>query len=257
MAELTTDIKTNEKDEKPISSIMKESLMNRMAAEITLSSNSGVTMKKWRLLFGLKQSEVAKKMSISPSVLSDYEKGKRRSPGIGFVRRFIRSLIELDEERGGINIHKYSGYVTTIHKAIIDIGEYRLPRKLIDLIPLIDGIFLWGNVKSDAIVYGYTVIDSLTAIRYMDAHEFIYIFGSNSMRLLVFTGVSTGRSPMVAAKVFPLKPTAIALHGPKNEKEVDLLAIELAESIGVPLILSKSSDIQKLIENLKKAGDQL
>jgi putative transcriptional regulator len=40
-------------------------------------------MKKWRVLFGLKQSEVARKMSISPSVLSDYEKGKRRSPKVG------------------------------------------------------------------------------------------------------------------------------------------------------------------------------
>jgi putative transcriptional regulator len=69
--------------ERTIYEAMKESLMNRMAAEITLSSNSGVTMKKWRVLFGLKQSEVARKMSISPSVLSDYEKGKRRSPKVG------------------------------------------------------------------------------------------------------------------------------------------------------------------------------
>ncbi len=243
------------KDEKSIFNAMKESLMNRMAAEITLSSNSGVTMKKWRILFGLKQSEVARKMSISPSVLSDYEKGKRRSPGIGFVKRFVKSLIELDEERGGLNIHKFSGYVTTIHKAIIDIGEYRVPQKLIDLLSAIDGIFLWGSMKSDCIVYGYTVIDSLTAIRYMDSHEFVYIFGANSMRLLVFTGVTTGRSPMVAAKVFPLKPAAIALHGPRNEKEVDRLAIELAESIGVPLILTKCPGVDKIVSNLKKAGE--
>jgi len=243
------------REDKTIYDAMKESLANRMAAEITLSSNSGITMKKWRVLFGLKQSEVARKMSISPSVLSDYEKGKRRSPGIGFVRRFIKSLIELDEERGGLNIHKYSGYATTIHKAIIDIGEYRVPRKLIDLLSAIDGIFLWGSVKSDCIIYGYTVIDSLTAIRYMDSHEFTYIFGANSMRLLVFTGVTTGRSPMVAAKVFPLKPAAIALHGPRSEKEVDRLAVELAESIGVPLILTKCPEVEKIVNNLKKAGE--
>jgi putative transcriptional regulator len=243
------------REDKTIYDAMKESLANRMAAEITLSSNSGITMKKWRVLFGLKQSEVARKMSISPSVLSDYEKGKRRSPGIGFVRRFIKSLIELDEERGGLNIHKYSGYATTIHKAIIDIGEYRVPRKLIDLLSAIDGVFLWGSVKSDCIIYGYTVIDSLTAIRYMDSHEFTYIFGANSMRLLVFTGVTTGRSPMVAAKVFPLKPAAIALHGPRSEKEVDRLAVELAESIGVPLILTKCPEVEKIVNNLKKAGE--
>jgi putative transcriptional regulator len=187
--------------------------------------------------------------------LSDYEKGKRRSPGIGFVRRFIKSLIELDEERGGLNIHKYSGYATTIHKAIIDIGEYRVPRKLIDLLSAIDGVFLWGSMKSDCTIYGYTVIDSLTAIRYMDSHEFTYIFGANSMRLLVFTGVTTGRSPMVAAKVFPLKPAAIALHGPRSEKEIDRLAVELAESIGVPLILTKCPEVEKIVSNLKKAGE--
>lgn len=255
MVRLTQESKKYDKDEKQLFNVMKESLMDRIAAEITLSSNSGITMKKWRVLFGLKQSDVARKMSISPSVLSDYEKGKRRSPGIGFVRRFIRSIIELEEERGGINIYKFSGHATTIHKAIIDIGEYRVPRRLVDLLPAIDGTFLWGSMKSDAVVYGYTVIDSLTAIRYMESHEFIYIFGANSMRLLVFTGVSTGRSPMVAAKVFPLKPSAIALHGPKDEKSVDLLAIELAESIGVPLILSKCPDVEKIVNNLKKAGE--
>ncbi|MEM1517768.1 MAG: helix-turn-helix domain-containing protein [Nitrososphaerota archaeon] len=252
---MTQEPKRYDKNERQIFDALKESLMNKIAAEITLSSNSGVTMKKWRVLFELKQSDVARKMSISPSVLSDYEKGKRRSPGIGFIRRFIKSIIELDEERGGHNIYKFSGHASTIHKAIIDISEYRVPRRLGDLLSAIEGTFLWGNIKSDAEVYGYTVIDSLAAIRYMESHEFIYIFGANSMRLLVFTGVSTGRSPMIAAKVFPIKPTAIALHGPKDEKEVDLLAIELAESIGVPLILSKCPEIDKIVSNLRRAGE--
>jgi len=52
----------------------EEALMNRIAGEIILSKTPGEVMKKWRLLFELSQSELARHMGIAPSVLNDYRK---------------------------------------------------------------------------------------------------------------------------------------------------------------------------------------
>ncbi|MEM2514517.1 MAG: helix-turn-helix domain-containing protein, partial [Candidatus Bathyarchaeia archaeon] len=60
--------------------VSREELMRRIAGEIILSESPGRIMKKWRNLFELTQAEVARLMGISPSVLSDYENERRKSP---------------------------------------------------------------------------------------------------------------------------------------------------------------------------------
>jgi putative transcriptional regulator len=227
-----------------------ESVRVRIAGEIASSKNPGLVMKKWRTLFGEKQREVARTMGISPSVLSDYEKGKR-SPGIRFVRRFVESLVTLDLARGGANIRHFAEPTRSRHKAILDIKEYREPVSLRRLVEAIDGVYLYGEQFAESEVFGYTVIDSIAAIRHMDSSEFMQIFGLTSVRLLTFTNVSTGRSPLVAVRVYPLKPLAVALHGPKNIENVDRLAVELAELSNIPLILSTKSSVREILESLR------
>ena len=39
-------------------------------------------------------------MNVSPSVISDYE-GGRRIPGLGVVRKLVNGLLALDLDRGG------------------------------------------------------------------------------------------------------------------------------------------------------------
>ena len=56
-------------------------LAKNIAGEVTLSINPNETLKKWREIFGLTQIEVAKQLGVSPSVISDYEAGRRKSPG--------------------------------------------------------------------------------------------------------------------------------------------------------------------------------
>lgn len=221
----------------------------KIAGEIAISKNPGVVMKKWRQLFSEKQREVAAKMGISPSVLSDYEQGKR-SPGIRFVKKFVDSLIVLDLEKGGGNVRHFSDFTRLRHKAILDMRELRVPILLSRVIEAIQGEFLWSALGREPEIFGYTVIDSIAAIRHMDSTEFIQIFGPTSMRLLVFTNVTTGRSPLVAVRVYPLKPLAVALHGPTSADQVDRLAIELAELSKIPLILSKSKSVKEMIEAL-------
>ncbi len=228
-----------------------EAVKVRIAGEIAISKSPGVAMKKWRQLFGEKQREVAARMGVSPSVLSDYEQGKR-SPGIKFVGRYVESLIALDLEKGGANIRHFSDPSRSRHRAILDLREFSTPVTLGEIVEAMEGEYLWRSRGREPEVYGYTVVDSIAAIRYMDSTEFIQIFGLTSMRVLVFTNVSTGRSPLVAVRVYPLKPVAVALHGPPSPEQVDKLAVELAELSRVPLILSRSKSVKDMIDSLRR-----
>ncbi len=60
-----------------------------------MSDNPPQQLKYWRKRFGVKQADLARKMDITPSVLSDYEKGRRPSPGVNFIKRYLVALYEL------------------------------------------------------------------------------------------------------------------------------------------------------------------
>jgi putative transcriptional regulator len=66
-----------------------------IAGAVVLSDNPPQQLKFWRKKFGVKQADLAKKMAITPSVLSDYEKGRRPSPGANFIKRYLQALYEL------------------------------------------------------------------------------------------------------------------------------------------------------------------
>ncbi|MCS7142901.1 MAG: helix-turn-helix domain-containing protein [Aigarchaeota archaeon] len=235
-------------------SLARDRLLTEIAGEITLSSSPGQTLRKWRTLFDLKQRDLARKMGISPSVLSDYEKGKRKTPGTMFVKRFVESLIELDEERGGYHINRYTTTFGRVHSSILDIREFRVPITIGELASLIEAEFIENSHLSSNETYGYSIMDSHSAIKYMDSTDFIYVYGNNSMRTLIFTNVSTGRSPMVAVKIFPLKPSAVVLSGPQDVKSIDWLARELAVFMKVPLLLSHLKSVDEMISRLRRIG---
>ena len=223
----------------------------KIAAEIVFSNEPGRTMRKWRLIFGLTQKDVANAMGISSPVLSDYEKGKRRSPGINFVSRFVRSLIDLDLQRGGKVVHKMFEGTMKLQHSVIDMVEFPEPVELMRVVEAVAGVPLTLPNEVSGHVYGYTVIDSLAAITELGPYDFVNLFGRNSMRAMVFTNVTSGRSPMVAIRVFPLKPKAVILHGPKRPDAVDELAKRLSEIERIPLILSTASSVESMIKSLR------
>ena len=102
---------------------MRDQLREKIAGEITLSADAGKTIRKWREEFGISQQELAKYLGFSPSVISDYESGRRKSPGITIVRRIVDGLIELDERSGGRVLKRYD--LGEKHDCIISIDEFR------------------------------------------------------------------------------------------------------------------------------------
>ncbi|MHB8605616.1 MAG: helix-turn-helix domain-containing protein [Thermoplasmatota archaeon] len=221
-------------------------MAEKMAGEITLSREPGQTIRKWREIFGVSQTQLAELLQVSPSVISDYESGRRKSPGTMTVQRIVYALLALDEERGNRVLRNYSSMMET-NDAIIDIRELFVPVKVPKFIEAIDGESIVSAENNERDLKGYTIIDSVKAITSLTACEYIMIYGWSSERALVFTGVSTGRSPMVAIRVHPMKPALIVYHRPEK---VDELAMRLAKNENIPLVVSRMP-LDKMIEKLR------
>ena len=67
-------------------------IVAKIAGNVVISNNPGEMLKIWRKRLKIKQIVLARKMKISPSVLSDYESGRRYSPGIIFIKRYIEAV---------------------------------------------------------------------------------------------------------------------------------------------------------------------
>jgi putative transcriptional regulator len=220
------------------SQVIRHKLAEKMAGEITLSDKPGEKIKKWRTNFNISQSELSAFLNISPSVISDYESGRRKSPGIFIISKIVGAILDMDTARGGEKICSYENILKGEFKtdAIYDIHEYLSPISVEELTKLINGEVVYRpgseHIKP---LYGYTMIDSLRAILQLSGNEFLKLYGWSSERAMIFTGVSTGRSPLVAIRVTNLKPALIVIHGIFSS-QVDKIAVKIAEIERVPLI---------------------
>jgi putative transcriptional regulator len=70
--------------------------------------------------------------------------------------------------------------------------------------------------------------------------QFQKIYGRSTARALIFTGVTSGKSPMVAVRVSNLKPGAVILQGIQPD-DVDPVAVKIAEVENVPLLTTPIS----------------
>lgn len=227
-------------------SLMKENLARRIAGEILLSNVPGTTVKKWRELFDATQTNLAEQLLISPSVISDYE-GGRRTPGARFTRRFVRGLFSFDEKQGGHAL-KSLGLITQLTSdAVIDIREFPIPIRSKTICEAVDGCVVANESRLDCTIYGYTIVDSVRLVVDFSGTDFYQLFGSTTERAAIFTNVSTGRSPMVAVRVHPLKPRMVVIHGPQK---VDTLAVKLARLENIPLVLSRLANVDDLVHSL-------
>tara|TARA_Y100000310_G_scaffold335413_1_gene417413 strand:+ start:1612 stop:2328 length:717 start_codon:yes stop_codon:yes gene_type:complete len=227
-----------------------EKLAATIAGEMCLSKDPGGSMKKWREIFGVTQTELADYLKISSSTLSDYEGGRRKSPGIGVVKRLVTSLIDIDSNRGG-KVAKQLEKDFKPKKEIFDTHEFFAVIKGTDFMKKIGGICVANQSRlKETKVYGYTIIDSLKVILEVPVHEYMQLYGKTPDRALLFRFVENGRSPMIAVKIgrfsTDMKPTVVVLHGKLSPKNVDPIAIKIAESEKIPLIIT-----DKPIEEIK------
>jgi len=227
----------------------EEDIAKRIAGELILSDKPWVIVKKWREIFEASQVEVANVMQVTPSVISDYEMG-RRIPGSKFIKKFVNALLEIDKRRGCKKIKEFSNMLLDIPRdAIIDIREYVEPVTVNDICLSVKGELVACSHLSNRKIFGHTIVDSIRCIEKLSGIDFFRLMGETSMRALIFTKVSIGRSPMVAVRVYPIKPAMVVMHGTQH---IDELAIKLATIEQIPLVLSKIESVEKMVENLKR-----
>ncbi len=225
---------------------MRDALLEKMAGEITLSDHAGATLRKWRETFDFSQSELAGHLQINPSVISDYESGRRKSPGIGTVKRMVEALVTMDVDRGGHVVARYHSLLNPT-EGILDIGEYRRNIPATEFVEAIEGRALVLANLEEKHVQGFTLIDSIKAIGTLNANDYVRVYGWSTERALVFSGIKYGRSPMIAIRVHPMKPSLVVYHRPED---VDKLAYRLAEFEQIPLITT-DLPIEELGERLR------
>ncbi len=227
---------------------MIDKLRMKIAGEIALSEDPGSTMKKWREIFGITQADLSKHIGVGISTISDYESNRRKSPGTGTIKRFVNALFELDSSRGGKIIQRLTEEKSSAEE-YFEVHEFARGLSLPDFIDLIEGEVITNkDLIENKQLYGYTLIDSIKVILEMPFSFFTGIYGNMNERALVFTGVSTGRSPMVVIRVSPSKPAAVVMHG---IKKVDKLALKISEKEQIPIITTNMG-VGQLKERLNR-----
>ena len=230
---------------------MIEELKEKIAGEITLSSEPGLTIRKWREEFGLSQNQLAEAMGVSHSVISDYESGRRKSPGAGLIKKLVNTFIDLDREAGSPTISKY--VPEAMSECIIAMGEFRNGVPMDQFIAEIGGTNLNPDKLPQKMVYGYTIVNSLKTIMLLSSNDYMKIYGWSTERALIFTDVHYGRSPMIAIRAHPLTPALVVYDRPDA---VDPLAVKLSRLERIPLVTTDVS-VETIVERLDKYKEGL
>jgi putative transcriptional regulator len=227
----------------------RRELAEKIAGEITLSEDPGATLRKWRTDFDVSQTELAASLDVSSSDISDYESGRRQSPGIGVVNRIVQALLDIDETRGGGRIRQHARVLS----AGFDSDIVHALREYPATIPLdhyYDAIGAEELVRgSQDTVAGHTVIDSIEAITRLSSEEFYRLYGQSTNRALVFTSVTRGESPLVAMRVVNPTPNAVVLHG-LSAADIWEHAADLARIDGFSLAVT-NRDLPDMLDGLE------
>ncbi len=225
-----------------------------IAGEIVLSSSPGKVIRKWRELLEIPQVDLAARMRTSSSVLSDYEAGRRKSPGAQFIRKLVKSMTEIALERRRDRIQLLLRQLcpdVTFWSAVYDLRDLEEPVEFNDFVNAIAGEVIVEPVIR-TLIYGYTIVDSMKLILDVPPHEYFRLYSITTQRAAIFANVEHGRSPLVAIKVFlsfsNIRPSVVVLHG---ISEPDRIGVEIARREKIPLVITKM-DLTSMIRNLRK-----
>ncbi|MEM3027061.1 MAG: helix-turn-helix domain-containing protein, partial [Thermoproteota archaeon] len=141
--------------------VAKQVSMKKIISDVVLAEQPFIVLRNWREKFGVSQKTLASKMGISASVISDYETGRRRNPGIGFLRNYVQNLVESDAERGGAHLIDLLKTEPILKGIILDMKEYSKPVSMRKVVEAVEGKVATFPDMLDDFVFGHTVLDSV------------------------------------------------------------------------------------------------
>ncbi len=226
-----------------------DELRKKIAGEIVLSGNPGETIKKWRQLFQIHQIDLSKELGINTSVISDYESGRRKSPGTKMIEKVVNALVEIDLSRGGKMTREFAAlyHIPDFDSFILLRKEFEKPVRINTFLKRINGKSCYEF--KNGLIYGFSVVDSKKAIMNFSPLELSRLSSMMNKHCIIFTNLQRGRSPLVAVRLTNLEPGLIVLHG---ILKVDDIALRIAKLGNIPLAISYISTTENLISKLEK-----
>lgn len=228
-------------------------IMIKIAGDIVLSENPGKAIRKWREFFEISQADLAARLGTSPSVISDYESGRRKSPGSQFIKKIVKALVDYELEKGGQKLYILSRQLggERFWEAIIDMREFDRPVDIVEFVNVIGATLVVKPESPFLDVHGYTVVDSLKLVLDVPSYEYLKLYGTTTQRAAIFANVRYGRSPMIAIKSMlaftSLRPAIVVMHGIEKP---DYLGVEIARRERIPLAIV-NKPIEELINALR------
>ncbi|MCL4340052.1 MAG: helix-turn-helix domain-containing protein [Thaumarchaeota archaeon] len=216
-----------------------------IAGRLIFDERPSELIKQLREELGISQKTMATAIGIAASVLSDYENGRRRTPGAKFIKKYVNTIMELKR-----TYHQKDSTAEEpegLKGAIIKMEDFDKPIPAGKLADALKMQVACGNDKLDSPIYGYTILDSIKTIISLNGNEFYRIFGKSSERALIFTQVGLGRSPMVAIRVSPLKPRMVVIFGALKPEP---LAVNLAKIENIIFGISTHPSFASLMDSL-------
>ncbi len=227
--------------------IVRDLIGKKIAGDIVYSPDPGAALKKWRKRFRITQRDIAIKIGIMPSVISDYESSRRKSPGIRVVKRLIDVLMLIDEERGGKTLSELSSEFlqANITDAVLDmqdIGEK--PVGFLDKKLELDYFVKPGKTRAN----GYVLLDAYKAVTNMSYPELVRMFSLANDAILILANVNNGRTSLPIIKITGLRPSLVVLL---TKSRPDELAVKVAEAERIGLATSPLKP-EEVMERLRK-----
>lgn len=228
----------------------RRELAGKIAGDVVLSDDPGATIRKWRTDFDIAQTTLADHLDVSASVISDYESGRRASPGIGVVKRVVQGLLDIDERRGGDHLRQYARVLSAGFEGDIvrDLREYSTAIALDRFYDAIDATEVVSGTQNT--VAGHTVINSIEAITRLSSEEFYRLYGQSTNRALIFTDITHGEGALVALRVVTQTPSAVVLHG-LGVEDLWEHAPTLARADGFSLAVA-DGDLESMLEAISE-----
>lgn len=235
----------------PLSSYSKLLLARRIAGEIALSDDPNKMLKKWREIFHIPQIVLANYLGLSPSVISDYESGRRKYPGTKMIKKFVEALLLIDEENGGeitAAFERLAGAEVPID-IILDIREFSVPMTIGEFCRII-GAELVNEQQgvSSQLIYGYIAVDG-NDILSLPRNALNKLFEVSSKRALILTNISTGRSFLLLMDENSKRPGLLVFQ---TSKSIDNSVILAARNKQIPMAICVSDSPNPLLQRLKR-----
>jgi putative transcriptional regulator len=166
------------------------------------------------------------------------------------VGKIVDTILSIDEANGGKYIKKFGKilYAEIDENVIYDIHDYPQPVPLSSFAGVLGCRTVCGSLSQS--IFGYTIINSLNAITQLSSNEFNRIYGWSTERALIFTEVTSGKSPMVAIRVTPFKPRCVVLQGIEPEL-VHPLVPKMAERDHIT-VLCTTMGVEEIVRVLRE-----